>query len=415
LTPRALAVGIAFGAAAMSGHALLLYTGAGFLRAAGFLIAVSFASAAAGWWAGSTPRARSRPLTHWVVAVGALVIAGIMSALWTATTFRDSMFGGALGTLFLVAEPCYAAGALFALLVNGRAGHGPAILIGIGLGILLASSLLIPRMQAPGVFAAAAATVLGMGLIGRSADAAGEEREDDMNGKVAIVTGVGARGQVGYTVAERFLRAGARVVITGRSEDVHALADQLSGAGEVASVAADLMVDDDVARIVAVAQQRFGRVDTLVNVAGGLSVIKPLADTSPEEWRREIQRNAETALRTCRAVLPLLRESGGAIVNFASPAGLRALKSMGAYSAAKAAVVALTRSLALEEKVNGVRANAIAPGMIDTEQNRRTATDPDQMKFVTRDEIADVALFLASNASSGISGETIHVMGESLR
>ena len=236
-----------------------------------------------------------------------------------------------------------------------------------------------------------------------------------MNGKVAMVTGVGARGQVGYAIAQRLLRAGAHVIITGRGPVVEELAAELAAEGDVTAVIADLLSDDDVDRLVTSARDRYGRLDALINVAGGLSVIKPIAETSADEWWREIQRNAETTLRTCRAALPLLRESGGAIVNFASPAGLRAVGSLGAYSAAKAAVIALTRALALEEKKFGVRANAIAPGMIDTEQNRSQAADPETAKYVTREEIAEVALFLASDAASGISAETIHVLGESLR
>jgi NAD(P)-dependent dehydrogenase (short-subunit alcohol dehydrogenase family) len=165
--------------------------------------------------------------------------------------------------------------------------------------------------------------------------------------------------------------------------------------------------------VVAVARDRFGRLDSLINVAGGLTVMGSISDTTPEEWQRELQRNAETALRMTRAALPLLRESRGAIVNFASPAALKAVRELGAYSAAKAAVVALTRATALEEKEHGVRANAIAPGMVDTEQNREQAGEG--AAFVSRDDIAAVALFLASPDSRGVSGETVHVLGPGLR
>jgi NAD(P)-dependent dehydrogenase (short-subunit alcohol dehydrogenase family) len=230
-----------------------------------------------------------------------------------------------------------------------------------------------------------------------------------------IVSGVSDRGQVGFAVAERFLREGARVIITARRESVVTLAQELSGLGDVTPVIADLSRDDDVGRLVATARERFGRLDALVNVAGGLSVMKPLSETAVEEWEGEMRRNAETVLRLTNAALPLLRESGGAVVNFASPAGIRAVKTLGAYSAAKAAVVAMTRALALEERTHDVRINAIAPGMVDTRQNRESADDPESARFVTREEIAEVVLFLASDASSGISGETIHVMGEGLR
>ena len=109
----------------------------------------------------------------------------------------------------------------------------------------------------------------------------------------------------------------------------------------------------------------------------------------------------------------LLRETRGCIVNFASPAGIRAQPRLGAYSAAKAAVVALTRALAIEEKQK-VRVNAIAPGMIDTEQNRKSVENPDQVRWVSREQIASVVLFLCSDAAAAITGETIHVLGDGI-
>lgn len=142
--------------------------------------------------------------------------------------------------------------------------------------------------------------------------------------------------------------------------------------------------------------------------------MKPLAETTPEEWEREVQRNARTAFLVSRAALPLLRASRGAIVNFASPAAIRAVANLGAYSAAKAGVAALTRAMAAEEAANGVRVNAVAPGMIDTEQNRAAVPDPDALKWVTREQIAEVVLFLASGAASGITGEVVAVVGEGI-
>jgi NAD(P)-dependent dehydrogenase (short-subunit alcohol dehydrogenase family) len=152
----------------------------------------------------------------------------------------------------------------------------------------------------------------------------------------------------------------------------------------------------------------------LLNVAGGLRVAKPLAETSVEEWNAEARRNATTVLTMSRAALPLLRESRGTIINFASPAALHAVAGIGAYSAAKAAVVAMTRALALEEQAHGVRVNAIAPGLIDTEQNRAEVPDPTAVKWVTRAQIAAVVRFLASGAASGVNGQVIAVPGDGL-
>jgi NAD(P)-dependent dehydrogenase (short-subunit alcohol dehydrogenase family) len=195
---------------------------------------------------------------------------------------------------------------------------------------------------------------------------------------------------------------------------VNEIARELGPADRISGAVADLLDEAAVRALMSAARERYGRLDALINVAGGLSVIKTMENTTSEEWHREIQRNADTAFNVARAALPLLRESRGAIVNFASPAGLRAVKDLGAYSAAKAAVIALSRALALEERTHGVRVNVIAPGMIDTEQNRKNAEDPSKVRWVTREQVADAALFLISNEGKGINGEVVHVMGEGI-
>jgi NAD(P)-dependent dehydrogenase (short-subunit alcohol dehydrogenase family) len=409
-----LIVGAATGAAATAGHALLLYTGAGFLRTAGFLVALTLLSLAGGLWAGHSLGGRTslRARRSWTLA--AFAIAGVFAAVWSVNgPLRDSAIGGALAVLVVLAEPAYTSGALFAVLAPRAGTHTALAFAGTALGVVLAAAWLIPRFDASAIFLGSATAMFLATLAppGPRESSGGLVMKD----RVVIVTGVGARGQLGYTLAERFLEAGARVIVTGRNAEVEALAGELRTTGEVVGVVADLMVDTDVARLIDTARTRFGRLDAVVNTAGGLSVIKPLAETSPDEWRREIERNAETVLRVSTAALPLLRESKGALVNFASPAGLRAVKRLGAYSAAKAAVVALTRAMALEERANGVRVNAIAPGMIDTDQNRTAEGAREDARYVTRDEVAAVTLFLASPSSSGISGETIHVLGETLR
>jgi NAD(P)-dependent dehydrogenase (short-subunit alcohol dehydrogenase family) len=236
-----------------------------------------------------------------------------------------------------------------------------------------------------------------------------------MMGNVAIVTGVGARGQVGYAVAAALLRVGARVVVSARGEAVEALAGELEAGApegvEVAAVRADLGTGEGAAAVVAAASDRFGRLDLLVNVAGGLTLIKPIAETTTEELESELARNAKTVFLMCRAALPLLRESRGSIVNFASPAGLAPVANLGAYSAAKALVVSLTRSFALEEAANGVRVNAVAPGMIDTEQNRASAAPGAKIKWVSREQIAEAVLYLAG--ASAVTGEVLAIRGAS--
>jgi NAD(P)-dependent dehydrogenase (short-subunit alcohol dehydrogenase family) len=417
----ALAAGATIGAAIAAGTALLLYTGQGFLRAVGLLISSSIMAVAAGVWAGAPddesllpPQTRGR----WLAVVLSLLAAGVFSSAWsTRAALRELAFGGALAVLLLLALPAYTVGALLSG-IQAREQHGSGrddigglaatALAGAAFGVLLATTILIQNLEPYGIYYGAAALLALAAMMESSAPAG--TGSSGMHDHVALITGAGRAGQVGHAIASRFVDAGAHVVITDIVEEVEQLAEQLGG--RVVAVRADLTSEADVQRLFDVVDKRLGRLDTLVNAAGGLTVIRSVADTTPEEWQRELQRNAETVLRASRAALPLLRTSRGAIVNFASPAGERASARLGAYSAAKAAVIALTRALALEEKEHGVRVNAIAPGMIDTRQNREDAADGTQ--FVTREEIADVVLFLAGDASRGISGETIHVPGATL-
>jgi NAD(P)-dependent dehydrogenase (short-subunit alcohol dehydrogenase family) len=419
----ALVAGAALGAAAAAGAALLLYTGQGFLRAAGLLVSSTMMAVGAGLWAGA-PHGGGADATssrgRWIGFVAALLAAGAFSALWTGrAALRDAALGGALSVLLIVALPAYMAGALLVslhtreLVGRGRRlGGSVAVLAvaGAALGVLLATTVLIQNLEPWGIYyGTAGVLVLFAAIESRPLTAVDVTGAMDMKDHVVIITGVGSRGQVGFAVARAFRGAGARLVITDRSGGVAELAAELGGERDVVAVRADLLLDEDVEALVRTARERFGRLDALVNVAGGLRVIAPLAETTPEQWQGELERNAGTVLRTCRAALPLLRESRGAIVNFASPAGLRAAAGIGAYSAAKAAVVALTRALALEEKGSGVRVNAIAPGMVDTEQNRAAADDDDDAAYVARDDVASVAVFLAGPGAAGISGETIQV------
>lgn len=401
----ALLLGAAIGASSASGAALLLYATRGFLGTAGFLIALTLATLAFGLWVGADERA---PRRRWIGVIVAYVAAAIFAAVWRSdAAFRTTGFAGALAVFFFLAEPAYTTGAAFGTVARRS---GPAAFLGAALGALAATHLLIPRLHPSVIFVGAAAVVgLAALLKSRRTIQMTDGAALSLNGKTAIVTGVSERGQVGFVVAQALRAAGARVCVTAMRESVHELAREIGAE----SVTADLTSDDDVARLIATAREKLGAIDILVNVAGGLSVIKPLADTSRAEWEREIQRNAETVFLVSRAALPQLRERKGAIINFASPAGMRAIPTLGAYSAAKAAVVAFTRALAIEEK-GRVRVNAIAPGMIDTEQNRASVDDPESVQWVTREQIANVVLFLASEEASGVTGETIHVLANGI-
>jgi NAD(P)-dependent dehydrogenase (short-subunit alcohol dehydrogenase family) len=362
-------------------------------------------------------------------AVAALVIASFVATIWLRwETVQTSRWGGPVALVLLLAEPAYAAGALLAALEarrrdwlghrwyaersrGGRArGVGFPALLGAAGGAALAGAWLIPAYPPGMVFMGLALflTLAGSLEMGLAADSEGGTMSD----RVVIVTGAGDPGQVGHAVAAAFLAEGARVVVTGRRESIHDRARELGD--HAVGVVADLADPTGPEAVIAEARERWGRIDVLVNVAGGLHVMKPVEDTTPEEWQREVDSNVRTAFLMSRAALPLLRETRGCIVNFASPAGLRAVGGLAAYSVGKAGVVALTRSLAKEEADHGVRVNAIAPGMIDTAQNRESVEHPEDTDWVTREEIVEVVRFLSDDAGRGISGETITVLGESV-
>jgi NAD(P)-dependent dehydrogenase (short-subunit alcohol dehydrogenase family) len=411
----AMLLGFVLAATTLGGSALLLFTTRGLLATVGFLAAITLVSLAGGLWVGGAEPSGDAPTAvrnRWAGLALVFLIAVGWNLLWQdRPLLRQAPYGGAITVLLLLAAPAYLAGGVLAgLNRQGVRSVASMALAGAGLGALAAAVFLIPRYDPHLLFLGAAGATLLAGFLDRGPALNGG---DTMQGKVIIITGLGNRGQVAYSIAQKFVHAGARLVVSDVTESVMEIATELGS--DVHGVVADLTTEAGAQRVVEEARSRFGRLDALINVAGGLSVIETVADTSLELWRREHQRNGDTVLLMCQAALPMLRESGGAVVNFASPAATQAPARMAAYSAAKAAVAALTRALAIEERESGVRVNAIAPGMIDTEQNRRGIADPEARSWVTREQVAELAYFLASPAAAGVNGEVVKALGATLK
>lgn len=229
-------------------------------------------------------------------------------------------------------------------------------------------------------------------------------------GKVVVVTGVGREGQVGEMVAARLADGGASLLLLDRlADEVQARAAAIREHG--ASVDArmcDLTDPADVERAAGwIAERTDGRVDALVNLAGGFAASGAVAESDPAGWDRQLAINLATAYLTSRFVLPLMRPHGGSVVYFASEAALPSGKAanMFAYAAAKSGVVALMRAVAQEERGNAIRANALAPTAIRTASN--IATMGEKVRYVEREEVADVVAFLCSDAARAITGQVI--------
>lgn len=238
--------------------------------------------------------------------------------------------------------------------------------------------------------------------------------------KVAVITGAGSG--MGKAMAERFAAEGARVVCadrSGRQEEVAA------AIGDAAiAVQADVAVSAEVQRMIATAEERFGRLDVLCNNAGFGGPRMPLAEQSEETFDDVHGVNLKGVFLGMKYGIPaMLRSGGGAIVNTASSVALSVMKDHSIYAAAKAGVVQLTRTAAVDYAEQGIRVNAVCPGMTWTGLVPMSATLPEpppgtpippgtpMNRWGLAREVAAIALFLASDEASYITGAIVPVDG----
>ncbi len=243
----------------------------------------------------------------------------------------------------------------------------------------------------------------------------------ELNGKVAVV--VGGTSGIGRAIAHGFAEAGADVVPTSRrAEQVEATAREIEELGRRSlRITSDVSNRDSLEHVLSEAAGAFGKVDILVNCAG-TTKRAPTLDFSEDDWNSIIDTNLTGTLRACQVFgRHMLERASGNIINIASLSTYVALHEVAAYSASKAAVGSLTKSLAVEWSSRGVRVNAIAPGVFRTALNHKLLDETDRgrefllrtpmRRFGNVDELAGAAIFLASDAASFVTGEILTVDG----
>jgi len=233
-----------------------------------------------------------------------------------------------------------------------------------------------------------------------------------MTTSTPVVVITGAFGALGRAVAEAFTMRGAQLALLDVAPQPPVVVRELLGRAPLLFGGVDLTDLEATRRVMAATAMRFGGIDVLVNIAGGFQWEK-LEDGDPETWDQLYAMNLRTAVVCCKTALPAMLERGrGRIINIgAGAAAGRAAAGMGAYTASKAGVQRLTESLSEEVKDRGITVNAILPGTIDTPRNRADMPDADFTRWVAPEEIAEVILFLASDAARAVTGAAIPVLG----
>lgn len=239
--------------------------------------------------------------------------------------------------------------------------------------------------------------------------------------RIALITG-GNRG-IGLATARLFADEGAKVLLFAR--------DQTKGESEARNISDAHFIQGDVTRAadcqraVAEAVRLYGALDILVNCAGIIYRNRTVEETSEEEWDATFNVNVKGTFLMCKYAMPVLRERKGCIVNMSSYVGLVGFRGGSSYAASKAAIINLTRSMALDHAKEGVRVNAVCPGSVDTEmihgawqhfgdveEARRLWSDKHPMGRIAQpEEVAQAILFLASEAASFITGTALAVDG----
>ena len=228
-----------------------------------------------------------------------------------------------------------------------------------------------------------------------------------MKNRVVLVTG--ANGGLGTSVTQAFLEAGATVVGTSRKIEQSEFT-----AGDFIAIPADISSADGARKLIADILSKFGRLDVLAHTVGGFAGGSSIAETDDATFQRMLDVNLYATFYLLRAAIPPLRKSGtGRIIAVGSRAAVDPGAKVGAYSASKAAMVSLIKTVALENQDSGMTANAILPGTIDTAANRKAMPNADFSTWVQPKSLASLMLWLASESAKDVNGAAIPVYGPS--
>ena len=231
----------------------------------------------------------------------------------------------------------------------------------------------------------------------------------DFQDRTVVITG--AAGNLGRAVADAFAARGANLVLVDLKNEA---LQRVFGAGDSRRLlaAANLLDQAQLDAMAMQAVERFGRIDVLANLAGGFRMGEPVHATTDTTWKFLLDINAGTLLHAVRAVVPrMLAQGGGRIVNVGAYAAQRGAAQMGAYIAAKSAVIRLTETLAAELRDKKINVNCVLPTIIDTPENRAAMPDADPGRWVAPADLASVILFLASDEARAIHGAALPVTG----
>jgi len=235
----------------------------------------------------------------------------------------------------------------------------------------------------------------------------------DFAQSVVLITG--AAGNLGQAVAAAFAARGARLALLDLNEEgiARTVADMPEGT-DAKAFAINLLDSTSVNDTIQAVYEHYGRIDVLANIAGGFTMGPLTQNTADKDWDFMMNLNARSAFYACRAAIPFMLETdGGSIINVSARAAKEGKGRMGPYCASKAAVLTLTESLSAENKYDKINVNCILPGTIDTPQNRNDMPDADFDKWVPPAALADVIVFLASDAARCVTGAAIPVYGQS--